>query len=288
MGIFSGNLSKIEFQKIGTINGGQDGAIWNGYIFRINTKGCCVVTEAETLCKVSEFVLDKCDYIIPHSNSVCFGNEYFSADDEIPLLYANIYNNYQNCDDKKEGMCCVYRITKSSRDFSSRLVQLIKIDFTNEGLWRSENTKDVRPYGNFVIDKKNNVFYAFVMRDEDYKTRVFSFNLPKLSDGRCGENDFVNVVKLSKKDIISMFDCEYVEYMQGAAFADNYIFSVNGFGKDSEHKPTLSIIDTINQKTVATIRLDSYGLTHEPEFIDVYDKEVWYSDCCGNLYKFRF
>lgn len=37
----------------------------------------------------SEFVLDRCNDIFPHSNSVVFGNEFFDKNDEFPLLYTN-------------------------------------------------------------------------------------------------------------------------------------------------------------------------------------------------------
>ncbi len=278
------NFNKPVFQKIGVINGGQDGAIWNGYIFRIDTKGCCTVTRLDNLSKVYEFVLDKCEEIVPHSNSVCFGNEYYSENDDFPLLYANIYNNYQSCSDRKEGMCCVYRIIREKDTFSSKLIRIIKIDFTQDVLWRSENVYDVRPYGNFLVDTKNSLLYAFLMRDEEYKTRVFSFKLPSVSENK----DTVNLVELKKEEIADMFDCQYLDYMQGAAMYDGYIFSVNGFDEESPHKPTLSIIDVKNKETCTTINLGDYGLIHEPEFIDVYDGQVWYSDCHGNLYKISF
>ena len=90
--------------------------------------------------------------LVPHSNSVVFGNEYYDEQDEFPLLYTNIYNNYAKNDDKLEGVCLVYRIERNEREFTSTLVQIIQIGFVDdENLWTSAGEKeDVRPYGNFV------------------------------------------------------------------------------------------------------------------------------------------
>ncbi len=285
MSAYSKKLVDIQFQKIGHVAEGQDGAICNGYLFRLNTKGICTVTALANLTKVAEFALDGLDAIVPHSNSVCFGNTYFYKGDEFPLLYTNVYNNYQNHEDRKEGVCCVYRIIREGDVFSSQLVEIIKINFTKDILWRSENIADARPYGNFVLDTENGFLYAFVMRDEEHKTRVFRFNIPEISPKATNE---IRVIALNKNDIIDMFDCAYLEYMQGAAFENGYIYSVNGFGKQSRYKPSLSIIDAKNKETCLSVCLVDYGLEHEPEFIDVYEGQVFYSDSIGDLYKIHF
>ena len=80
----------------------QDGAVFNGFLFSFNHKGDCSVYETNSLKNLKngeaevfgEFTLDKTDILLPHSNSVMFGNEYYHNDDEFPLLYTNVYNNY--------------------------------------------------------------------------------------------------------------------------------------------------------------------------------------------------
>jgi hypothetical protein len=132
----------------------------------------------------SEFVLDKTELIKPHSNAVAFGCEYFEAGDEFPLLYTNVYNNYQGEENKRTGMCLVYRILRNENVFTSELVQIIEIGFTSdENYWKSEGIDDVRPYGNFVVDCEKNRYYAFTMIDKPKITRYFAFDLPKLSEG---------------------------------------------------------------------------------------------------------
>ncbi len=282
------NASKINVQKLGEIGVGQDGAIYNGYLFHIDEKGLCSVFKFDTMNKISEFVLDKCNIVIPHSNSVCFGSEYFAEGDEFPLFYSNIYNNYQNEEDRKEGTCLVYRILRNGNNFTSELKAIIKLDFTDDVIWCSENIEDIRPFGNFIIDNKSNMLYAFTMRDEEHKTRVFSFKLPKLSDGNDSHIEGVKLIVLNKADILDMFDCEYVEFMQGGSFSDKYIYSVNGFGVDHKYKPTLSIIDTQAKKTAITLEIGSFGLIYEPEMIEIYDGNCYFGDRSGVMYKITF
>ena len=102
---------RIEFiSKIK--DGRQDGAIFGGYLFSFNHRGQCSVYKIASLGNVkdgeaetfSEFELCKADLLVPHSNSVAFGNEYYDDNDEFPLLYSNVYNNYSGCEDKLKGV----------------------------------------------------------------------------------------------------------------------------------------------------------------------------------------
>ena len=132
----------MKIKKLSSIVGGQDGAIYKNYLFRFSSKGGCTVYDLtkieENMTPIAEFKLDKSDFIVPHSNSVIFGNEFYSQGDEFPLLYSNVYNNYAKTEDKRVGICCVYRLVREGNTFSTTLVQLIKIGFTvDRGLWRS-------------------------------------------------------------------------------------------------------------------------------------------------------
>jgi len=141
----------MRIENISKIKGGrQDGAISNGYLFSFNGKGECSVYETKALGCLkdgeaeifSEFVLDKTDILVPHSNSVMFGNEYYDEEDEFPLLYTNIYNNYAKTDDKLKGVCLVYRIQRNEKTFKSTLVQIIEIGIVEDDtLWKSAGKK---------------------------------------------------------------------------------------------------------------------------------------------------
>jgi len=294
---------KISAEKItqafvcDTANG-QDGAIYGGYMFRFDHDGSCRVFAMDTYKEISAFRLDKSDLITAHCNAVCFGSDFYDEKDSFPLLYANVYNSYMNERDRMEGVCCVYRITNEGKEFSSKLVQIIKIGFTeNLDLWKSlENNRDLRPYGNFVVDTDRKKYYGFVMRDKEKVTRFFEFDLPEYTAGTYSGIYGANVLTLNEEDIINQFDCEYSSLLQGACYYDGKIFSVEGgtVPQDEEKRknfpfmPRLLIADAVNRKQFAFFDLYPIGLDHEPEFICYYDGKLYYSDIRGKVYTLSF
>ena len=273
----------MRIKQIAKIKDGQDGVVFKNYLFRFNHLGECFVYDLNDIENeaIDKFCLDKAEELMPHSNSVVFGKEYFCPDDEFPLLYTNIYNNYANAQDPLKGVCLVYRIQKNGTKFSSALVQSIKIGFTEDGdYWKSKNTDDIRPYGNFTIDAENGVYYAFTMRDESKTTRYFAFDLPKLCDGK--------EVTLNICDIKEYFDCEYHRFVQGACFYNGKIYSLEGFTEDKENPPVMRIIDVKEKKQTEYIKFGDFGLTIEPEMIDFENDICYYADNHGNLYVIDF
>ena len=245
----------MNFKHIATMASGQDGAIFGSLLFRFNAKGHCRVYDLASVNKSAEpmaldaiatFTLDRAEEIVPHSNAVMFGTEYAAPGDEFPLLYSNIYNNYAKTENKRKGVCCVYRLQREGDSFKTTLVQLIEIGFTEDStLWCSEGGEDVRPYGNFAIDRDRGLYWAFVMRDGTRTTRYFSFALPKLADGAPDPELGVNKVVLAPADILSQFDCDYHDYVQGACCHAGKIWSVEGFHADGKHPPAMRVIDTV-------------------------------------------
>ena len=274
----------------------QDGAIWNGYFFTINAKGLCHVYDLNAvgttlpadLEEIDSFTLDKAELIVPHSNAVTFGNEYYAQGDEFPLLYSNIYNNYAKTDDPKTGVCLAYRIQRNKNKFTTTLVQIIEIGFAKSSeYWCSENG-DVRPYGNFVVDGKGGKYYAFTMRDEAHTTRYFEFDLPKLSDGVIDETYGVRKVTLGIDNINSYFDCEYHNYIQGACFHNGKVYSVEGFSLKNGNAPALRVIDIASKRQELHIKFADFDLDVEPEMIDFWNDECYYCDAHGHMYKIEF
>lgn len=274
----------------------QDGAIFNGYLFRFGSVGNCTVYNIEECVKegnslhkpIAAFTLDKAEIILPHSNSVMFSNTYYCEGDEFPLLYTNIYTNHNSHEDKLKGVTCVYRITRTDDGFKNELVQIIRVGFTEDKLWKSENTTDCRPFGNFVIDYENSKYYAFTMRDEDNTTRYFAFDLPKVTDGIYDEKFGVKCAVLKKEDIKEYFDIEYHKFMQGACCHKGFIYSVEGFTNNTGNPPALRIIDIKNKKQSEFYLFGDYGLSVEPELIDFYNDICYYSDDEGNFYRLEF
>ncbi len=281
----------MQIKKLSNIVGGQDGAIYNNYLFRFSSKGGCTVYDLtkieENMTSIAEFKLDKSDFIVPHSNSVIFGNEFYSQDDEFPLLYSNVYNNYAKTEDKRVGICCVYRLVRDGNTFSTQLVQLIKIGFTDDrDLWRSSgDVEDKRPYGNFVVDTQNSLLYAFVMRDGEKQTRYFSFDLPKSSDGEIGASG-VREITLTSDMIKEYFDTPYHNYVQGAVCRDGKIYSVEGFGEKIH--PALRIIDTKEKRQTLFFDFFEAGCTDEAELIDFYQGRCIYGNHVGEIFELEF
>lgn len=284
----------IKFNHIATIRGGQDGAIWGDFLFRFGSKGQCAVYDLRGLSRenaqpVAAFTLDKANKLVPHSNTVFFGTEYAQPGDEFPLLYSNIYNNYAQYPDRMEGICCVYRLWREGGTFKTKLMQLVEVGFVDDHtLWRSESVSDVRPYGNFIIDRQRGLYYAFTMRDEAAATRYFAFRLPGLDAGERDPVYGVNRVVLREEDILTQFDCPYHHYVQGACCHDGKIYSLEGFTDDPKDPPVLRIIDTDRQCQETLVRMGDYGLTIEPELIDFAGDTCWYCDNSGNLYVLKF
>lgn len=282
----------MDAKKLGVIEKGQDGAIFNKYLFRFHASGTCAVYQIEDLSNnsvpLSRFVLDKSDMITPHSNSVAFSNARYCETDEFPLLYSNVYNNYAKADNPMKGVTCVYRLERNGNTFSTTLLQLIEIGFTEDPVWNSANGNDVRPYGNFAIDAENRMYYAFTMRDEEQTTRYFAFDLPTINDGTYDDTFGVKRVVLGKEDIRSFFDCEYHRYVQGACFHKGILYSLEGFTNSEINPPAIRFINTDKQKQDRLYYFADCDMNIEPEFIDFENETCYYADHDGNVFVLNF
>lgn len=296
----------MKLTQIGAMaHGGQDGAFWGRYAFRFDAKGTCRVYDARPLDRtavdgesepvelplLTTFSIDPDESIIPHCNAVTFGKDYFLPEDEFPLLYANVYNNYAGEPDPLAGTLCVYRLTRQGPPhdplFQLRLIQILRLGFTGDPLWCSGGeTKDVRPYGNFVVDRQKGLLHAFTMRDTDHKTRYFTFALPSPVAGEVVSKWGVPVVTLGKEDVLRWFDVDYHNYIQGACCHHGRIYSAEGFDKNIH--PALRVIDPEAGVQVAHCDLTELGYDTEAEWIDFRRGTCYYSDAAGKLYTVTF
>lgn len=257
----------------------QDGAVSGNYVFSYNSNAnVCTVYDKTDYTSIGTFALGTNENTLtPHCNSVCFGNEKYAEGDEFPLLYANVYNASGE-NGTIPGVCNVYRITRDTvtNEFSSELVQVIKIGFTTDSsLW----TNGVRPYGNFVVDTDNGKLYCYVMVDETNITRFFEFELPKLEDGE--------VVTLGTDAITAQFETAYLGYMQGVCYHDGKIFSLEG-SPERNFENILRVINPATQKEVSRINLTDIGITQEPEMIYVENGTLYIATIDGALYELCF
>jgi hypothetical protein len=238
---------------------------------------------------LTTFKLDRADELCPHSNTVCFGAEKYAEEDEFPLLYTNLYNSCDGKEDEMWGVCCVYRLQRAGESFKTTLVQIIEIGFAhNAELWCSRRIgegRDMRPFGNFVVDAENGLYHGFVMRDKPHKTRYFTFKLPKLSDGLLDERFGVKRVTLTEGDILSKFDCDYSSYLQGACVHNGLIYSVEGGTKSYTSPATLTVVDPKALRQILRLSLIYFGLEMEPEFIYFTANRCIYIDNIGNVFE---
>jgi len=288
---------KFEYKKLGTICHGQDGCVFQDTIFRFGGDGICRVYDLNDLSPTEDgmakmlttFKLDKADELCPHSNAVCFGREKFAEDDEFPLLYTNLYNSYDGKEDEMWGVCCVYRLQRDGDGFKTTLVQIIEIGFAhNADLWcsrRAEEGRDMRPFGNFIVDAENGLYHGFVMRDKPQKTRYFTFKLPKITDGQLDTRFGVNRVTLTEYDILSKFDCDYSSYLQGACVHNGLIYSIEGGTKSYTSPATLTVVDPKALRQILRLSLIYFGLEMEPEFIYFTANRCIYIDNIGNVFE---
>ncbi len=290
----------MKIEPISKICSGQDGAIFRDFLFRFDGAGVCHVYRmtdilagedpAKDRTPIDIFTLDQTERLCPHSNSVMFGCAYGSPTDEFPVLYTNIYTTYQKEANKRKGMCAVYRITRNGTRFSSELIQVLRIGFTEDPmLWHSsEARKDVRPYGNFALDPGKEILYAFTMRDESHTTRYFAFRVPKLTDGVISADYGVREVVLEPSDILMKFDCPYHHFLQGACFHDGKIYSVEGFCNDPVNPPAVRILDPAQKRQIFYGDFTKLGYFDEAELIDFHGDTCYYSDIAGNFFRLTF
>lgn len=287
----------MKLKQAAQMHTGQDGAFFGDFMFRFDTKGNAIVYDAKVLDtagesivqlpEIARFSMNAGDALLPHSNAVVFGCGRFMPGDEFPPLYANIYNNYAKAENRWEGTCCVYRLARTGTEFSLSMEQIIRIGFTDTVLWKSDgDVADVRPYGNFVIDRDKQLLHVFTMRDAERTTRYFTFALPSLTAGDICPETGVRTVTLTEKDILRYFDTEYHLYIQGACCENGLIYSSEGFNEKIH--PSLRVVDPAAKKQLLHVDLTTLGECGEAEWIDFRDGRCYYSDGHGKVFLVDF
>ncbi len=286
----------MKIHPIGKIGGGQDGAIFDGILFRFDHLGngaafrLASAKEGTEVAPFATFKLDKSDVLAPHSNAVFFGTEFYEEGDEFPLFYSNIYNNYDGEEDPLIGVCLVYRLMRAGESFKTELLQMIEIGFKEDPkLWKAYPDKhDVRPYGNFVIDRKTNAYYAYVMRSPESGTRYFKFRIPSVKEGEMDPRFGIKRLVLNETDILDYFDTPHHFYIQGGIAHEGKIYSTEGFAYSEVNRPAIRVIDLQKRAQIDFADLMEMGYDEEPEMIDFSDGVCYYSDAHGNLYSVEF
>lgn len=244
----------------GLVNYSQDATVYDGKIFEIGTDSGTV--------KVFDILAD--DYIAtiqlgggirPHGNCITFGNKLYEAD-PYPLLYVTGYNGFdENNNALPRGTCFVYSI---ENDFTTALVQSIKIGFITDELWTGDGLEeDIVRYGNFIADPDNNKLYCYTLLKDGNtcKTRLFVFNMPNLSN---------NDVTLYKADIQEYIDLPLYPYIQGGEYYNNRLYISYGMTRANSG---LAVIDLSTKSQIGNAYLGD--IMYEPEAVIVLNNDIY-------------
>lgn len=236
----------------------QDGCIFDNTLFLFDSEGFCNIFDIPNNELVCVSRLPSFNGILPHSNSACFGQKYVDSD-RYPLFYTNVYNNYPN-NEETYGMCLVYRIIEEN-DFIFDLVQAIKISFSNDyDIWFN-NSDNIRPFGNFLIE--NSYLWVYLNIFGSNITRFFKFDLPQVY-----RTDNKILISLDVNDILETFDLPLFSFIQGGIIYNHFLYSLEGLG--SEAYPAILRSVDLKSKEFRSIDLSPIIGYLEPEFIDFY------------------
>lgn len=252
----------------------QGMAIYGDMMFSLHNSGICTVIDLKSRKLLSEFNMASYNKA-NHCNVASFGREFYSPEDEFPLLYVS-----QASKEKLNGLkdvCVVERVTRNS----SELVQTINY----------QDEKGTFGYAlQWVVDVKNGYLYGFgnTIKNavDGNRHRVTKFKLPKLSD-----NDSNKMVTLTENDVIETYTLE--DYYngneklligQGLTIANGKLIMPTGLG-NAAYPASIWIVD-LDSRRVSNV-IDLSYIKKEPEDCDVYQGSLL-MQCNGGGYVYKF
>ena len=244
----------LEYEEIMTLSGknAQGGDSWGDYFFQFTTGNNAVKVydlATKTLVQTVK-ITDSLRGFVPncHCNTVCFGTEYYDAEDLFPLVYVSTgyaYDGYTGA--------LVYRIVQNNGSFFITLVQTLKFP-VDKSSWT-----EFIPAGEF----------AYLCYTSERV--IFKIKMPKLKDG--------NMI-ISRDSAIESFQfTPQPNWMatsrnQGRMFYQGKILFVSGVPHAGE-ACVLVILNLETRERERIIDFPKNGLTSEPESIF-----IWQGDIC--------
>lgn len=264
--------NKLGYDLLITTDNAQGACRANDKLFRFNSNGSFNVYDLESKTNLGTFSITGVPSA-PHANVAFWGTEKYAESDPYPIVYINAYNNTA----LPKGALYGLRITEAEGTYGMALVQTILIGFTDDSIWMESG--DMRPYGNFVLDAKNNILYAYTIRDTSQVTRFFAFAMPTLESG---DKTF------AQSDILYRFDVPYIKYPQDNHFDSGNVYIGSGFG-DNASPARIYVVNMAAQAISSIVDFASIGLPgdeNEPNCVFDYGGKL----CCGkeNVYQFTF
>ena len=244
----------IEFEEIMSVSGGQPqgGDSWGDYFFQFSANNLEVrIYDLATKTLVQTIkITSSLKGFVPncHCNTVCFGKEYYDAEDIFPLLYVS--TGYAS--GGYTGVL-VYRIVQHNGTFFITLVQTIKFP-VGKSSWTE-----------FVPGDE----YAYLCYTSERV--IYKIEMPKLKDGNIiiGPDSAIETYQFSSQP-----DWMASSKNQDRIFHKGKIFVASGVPQYGEAS-VLFILNLETQERERIIDLKKNGLISEPESIF-----IWQGDIC--------
>lgn len=211
---------------------------------------------------VTSFSMDYTDYDVPHANTACLGDVFYSEYSIMPVLYVSQYEYYSN------RAVFVYDIVNDGGIIRSNLVQIIDpkgIDHSIIG----DGSLD------WVVDNDHSCLYALAYKlkgsstiVENNEEIISKFQLPDIHEER---------VYLKDEDVIDSFTLDTFNYSQDKSYFDNCIYVISGSSDPIfSHMNRYRVIDLREKTLVINNSILDYGL-REPEGLDFYNGNLMVS-----------
>ncbi len=245
----------IEFEEIINFNGirmSQGGDCWGDYFFQFVANNSMVRIydlSLKTLVQTLTIPASQRGFVPNcHSNTVCFGTEYYDTEDVFPLIYVSTgyaANGYTGA--------LVYRITQHNGIFFITLVQTLKFPV--------EKTS----WTEFVPGSE----FAYLCYTSE--RIIYKVKMPKLKDGDIviGREDAIETYQFSPQP-----NWMASSRNQDRVFYQGKIYVASGVPQTGEAS-VLFILNLETQERERIINLKKSGLTSESESIF-----VWRGDIC--------
>lgn len=231
----------------------QGGDSWGDYFFQFVTDNSVVRIydlSTKTLVQTLDIPGSQRGFVSKcHCNTVCFGTEYYDAEDIFPLIYVS--TGYA-----AEGYtgALVYRIVQHNGIFFITLVQTIKFP-VDESSWTE-----------FVPGEDGFAYLCYTT-----ERVIFKVEMPKLKDG-----DII----ISRDDALDSYqfgpqpDWMFTSRNQDRLFYNGKILFVSGVPQSGEASVFVVLnLETLERETI--IDLKKIGLTQESESLFVWQGDLY-------------
>ena len=247
------NYDHIEYEEIMELSGrySQGGDCWGDYFFQFTKNNFEVRVfdlSTKTLVQTINITNSLRGFVSDcHCNTVCFGTEYYSDEDQFPLIYVS--TGYAA--DGYTG-ALVYRITQHNGRFFITLVQTIKFPV------------DKSSWTEFIPGEQ----YAYLC----YRSErvVFKVPMPKLKDGDCiiSRNEAIETYQFTPQP-----DWMATSRNQDRMFYQGKILFVSGVPPGEASVFVVLNLDLRERERIIDFKKN--GLESEPESIF-----IWRGDIC--------